>query len=263
MSRPIEIENRFFKECSVVILPTKSEGVLLKGVYPPKKEPLELLPTNDTEWLKFGKSQELYITSDDGIRIGDLVICKKYIGRVDRFLDKNHLVIDKWLNIEGGGTPLIINCKKVLATTDESIGYTNKQISPVPNFCTYPKPSHKFIKAFCEQGGIGHVLVEYTKINRCCGRCDGVNDLCWVDQQCDNHNITDCSKCFPPKGDIIKLKTDSHNNITIKPVKNDWTREEHISDIKRLIQLYETTYLDGNIEDWIKKNLNHEKIKNI
>ena len=42
----------------------------------------------------------------------------------------------------------------------------------------------------------------------------------------------------------------------ISPVeKKTYSRDEHLKGIKRMIQLYETTYLDGNIDDWIKKNL--------
>lgn len=34
------------------------------------------------------------------------------------------------------------------------------------------------------------------KQSRCCGRCDGVNDLCVTDMVCDEHNITGCEICF-------------------------------------------------------------------
>lgn len=32
--------------------------------------------------------------------------------------------------------------------------------------------------------------------SRCCGRCDGVNDLCVSEQVCKNHEITGCEICF-------------------------------------------------------------------
>ena len=32
--------------------------------------------------------------------------------------------------------------------------------------------------------------------SRCCGRCDGVNDICVADIICDKHNDTGCSICF-------------------------------------------------------------------
>jgi len=35
-----------------------------------------------------------------------------------------------------------------------------------------------------------------TKQSRCCGRCDGVNDLCVADMVCDNHDVKGCEICF-------------------------------------------------------------------
>lgn len=34
--------------------------------------------------------------------------------------------------------------------------------------------------------------------SRCCGRCDGVNDLCVTDQVCEDHNAQGCEICFGP-----------------------------------------------------------------
>ena len=32
--------------------------------------------------------------------------------------------------------------------------------------------------------------------SRCCGRCDGVNDICHADRICDKHTETGCEICF-------------------------------------------------------------------
>ena len=32
--------------------------------------------------------------------------------------------------------------------------------------------------------------------SRCCGRCDGVNDLCVADIICDEHNEMGCEICY-------------------------------------------------------------------
>lgn len=32
--------------------------------------------------------------------------------------------------------------------------------------------------------------------SRCCGRCDGVNDLCVADMVCDEHNEIGCEVCY-------------------------------------------------------------------
>lgn len=34
------------------------------------------------------------------------------------------------------------------------------------------------------------------KESRCCGRCDGVNDLCVADTVCEDHSVMGCEKCF-------------------------------------------------------------------
>lgn len=34
------------------------------------------------------------------------------------------------------------------------------------------------------------------KKSRCCGRCDGVNDVCVADTKCDPHGIYGCEVCF-------------------------------------------------------------------
>lgn len=48
----------------------------------------------------------------------------------------------------------------------------------------------------------------------------------------------------------ISEVTPSENKAT----KDSWNREEHIADIKRLIELYATTYKDGDINKWIEEN---------
>jgi len=36
--------------------------------------------------------------------------------------------------------------------------------------------------------------------SRCCGRCDGVNDLCVSDMACNEHNKQGCEVCWPHPG---------------------------------------------------------------
>lgn len=35
--------------------------------------------------------------------------------------------------------------------------------------------------------------------SRCCGRCDGVSDICVVDKVCDLHKVEGCEICFGAK----------------------------------------------------------------
>lgn len=36
-------------------------------------------------------------------------------------------------------------------------------------------------------------------ISRCCGRCDGVNELCYADMECDKHIKEGCEICHGPR----------------------------------------------------------------
>lgn len=43
---------------------------------------------------------------------------------------------------------------------------------------------------------MGLLKNEPKKKSRCCGRCDGVNDICHTDRICDKHTETGCEICF-------------------------------------------------------------------
>ena len=43
-------------------------------------------------------------------------------------------------------------------------------------------------------GGVSKSLSE-RKV-RCCGRCDGMHDLCFSDMTCDVHNVLGCEECY-------------------------------------------------------------------
>lgn len=36
-------------------------------------------------------------------------------------------------------------------------------------------------------------------MNRCCGRCDGINDICVADKICETHSIQGCEICYGPR----------------------------------------------------------------
>ena len=135
------------------------------------------------------------------------------------------------LHISGNHTDYIaINkngCKKIIATTDVSLGL--------------PQPSQQFIQKYIEEYNKGNVitdvLVEY-----------------------DVHKNS-----FIPLW--IPKVNPKDNTITIKKVKDNWTREEHISNIKKFSLelgskihcfLKEDGTLSISIQDvnkWIEENL--------
>lgn len=41
-----------------------------------------------------------------------------------------------------------------------------------------------------------HDYQKQFKKSRCCGRCDGVNDICIGDTKCEPHQVAGCEICF-------------------------------------------------------------------
>jgi len=41
-----------------------------------------------------------------------------------------------------------------------------------------------------------NVLKHLKPKSRCCGRCDGIHDICVADQVCESHDIMGCEMCF-------------------------------------------------------------------
>lgn len=73
------------------------------------------------------------------------------------------------------------------------INFINKWFSWLTFFI--PKSAEKAKMTIKTHKGI-HTKVEKITSERCCGRCDGVNDLCVADQFCDKHNVEGCEDCF-------------------------------------------------------------------
>lgn len=44
---------------------------------------------------------------------------------------------------------------------------------------------------------IVHTMVVQGIKNRCCGRCDGINDYCVSDMECEEHKTLGCETCWP------------------------------------------------------------------
>ena len=96
--------------------------------------------------------QHLYILSDDNIQEGDwrmnfvlgipTSIAKQksssYVGFIGR---KPHS-----------------SDKKIIASTDKSLKYTDHRISPVPNFCDFSQIPQLFIEHYIQQYNLGNVI---------------------------------------------------------------------------------------------------------
>ena len=150
---------------------------------------------------------ELYFISDEEIKEGDY--CIDGLGELfGPYIEGDTININN------------IKAKKIIATTDKSLSINlnnplkarqpGKQIgSVISGIKSLPQPSQAFVKGYCEQGGIDEVMVEY--INRTYAE--------WIEGDMD------------PKY-YSKLIIDSHNIITIHPVKDSWNKEEVLKIIK-------------------------------
>lgn len=58
----------------------------------------------------------------------------------------------------------------------------------------------KLINFIKEVEDIKEMIAPTKRVSRCCGRCDGVHDICVGDTICEDHNIMGCEKCFDPRG---------------------------------------------------------------
>lgn len=159
--------------------------------------------------------------------------------------------------------------REVLATTDKSLkiieknqcdgcqaglpldGFIHKDGQTMGIACSkdkysrlLPQPSQAFIEKYCRLGGIDEVLVEYEKIYKYCN--DG--KVC----ECNNPRFCKDGR----QGIDYKLKVDSHNAITIHPIKYSWSKEE----VNELCDLYESiihgdfhTMMEEDMWDRIKE----------
>jgi signal peptidase I len=172
----------------------------------------------------------LYILSDEEIKDGDKIVFKNnYLYTVSE--NRGHYLTVKELPHIEIRTDL---CKKIIATTDKSLGYTDHIVSPVPNFCSYPQLSQSFIDEFVKHYNNGNkitdVLVEY-------------------------HERNDFKEL---NGEAYTLLTNNEDNsINIKIIKESWNKEEVIEHMWLAYKKSNTVFSDQKVlrkefDEWIK-----------
>lgn len=231
MNKLKEINGKYYQECSIVMLSNDKANDCTGLIQCIKDWESRITPEEDFNKVgdlsygkntsqgvfKYWKPQHLYITSNEEIKVEDY------------FLADNRDNIS-----ENNGNPLWVLCKctkvnndwlfcnelkeiglnpdwskKIIATTDSSISIMGKDY-PKLFFDYYPQPSKQFVQKYIEEYNKGNVidkvLVEYNK--------NTYED--WT-------NLPKMSK-----EEFNTLRIDSHNCITIKPIKTSWSREEII-----------------------------------
>ena len=230
MNKLKEISGKYYQECSVVMLSTDkatwpnciwlgriSNQLRLDTSY--NNKPKSIPPIDDSML-----PQHLYFLSNEKIKEGDwyLNIVSNEIVNVDFNIDyeQNH-------------------CKKIIATTDTSLlkDYSEQTLNGV---ACLPQPSKSFIqayiKAYNEGNPITKVLVEVEK--SICDNCKGEGYLPDNIPMYGAKRV--CESCMG-KGlsSTFKLKINSSNEITIKKIKDSYTREEHCTDMQYYMEYCE------------------------
>ncbi len=171
------------KECNLVMIATENESNISKrnslviDKFSVKQNTVEyIFPKIKTN--RFWDNQYLYVTSNDNILVHDWVLdSTKQLRQVLNISSDNRLYLSgiDFLSI------LPQSCKKIIASTDESLN-----LSLIP---------FDFIKEYCKlNGNINKISVEYE-----------------ITKYPDLH--------------LLKLY---NNTISIKSIKNNWSREEVI-----------------------------------
>jgi len=204
------------EEAIITMLPTKDNRALSKCLktYTEEttydKNTLRVEVDGHKDWWEH---QHLYVTASqdvDPIKVGDWTLdlnCGLTHGRLTR--------IDDELELTNYARNPKYNIRKIIATTDKKLTidclldtcpHDWKCSKSCFNSRGLPNVEQSLINEYCDKGGIDKVFVEYT--NRCCGRCDGVDDLCFTDMTCKLHSIEGCEQCWGERGNRLKLTLD-------------------------------------------------------
>ena len=209
------------RKCQVVMLPTEKESSICFRNYP-------FFNKDNITTYSNVEFRELYFLSDDEIKEGDWFFTGKYIRKCER--DSGGSL--GFTSYDGVAFLFIQpNFKKIIATTDKLA------TEPFQGYyedidCTkyLPKPSQDFIEVFIREYNAGRkieeVIVEYTTKHL------GFE----FDENCNKSDL------------ILKIKPD--NTISIRKIKDSWSREE-------VTELFEK-YIDAGkpvLYPWLNKNL--------
>jgi hypothetical protein len=199
------------KRSKIIRLPTKDKSFLFTNNYNSIKRydgpvGIKLGGTNNPP---FYNNQHLYFTTDEEIKKGNWYL-ELFDGKYKLYKQSN----DKLC---------FSSAIKIIATTDElSTQCECKHGSSCDNKCFIPQPSQAFIEKYVKVGGIDEVMVEYNK-----------NTQQMVTRECNGGIIDKFNKI------THSLKVDSHNTITIHPIKNSWSKEEIETLLDAELKAYE------------------------
>ena len=223
-----------FKRTQVIILPTENNTNIVTIL----KDNLHYTTSKN---IPGGIYQNLYIISDDEIEEGDWILGDfpdNPICKVESKYGEEFTTVDVKGNKHGLAQ---YDSKKIIATTDTSLEIVSKGINPV--YEKLPQTSQQFIEKYIESYNKGDVitdvLIEYQQIAQY-----NTGEPCLI------------------------LKLDKNNTITIKKLKDSWSREEVSKlcaaawDESLSVNMFNkrNSYTDDfkpvpNFKTWIEENL--------
>ena len=244
------------KICNVVMLPSNEKANINKKDIVLYKE-LSILHDDDIDKpvgslliskrtvpnSKNWEKQNLYITSNEQIRDGDWFYADNIHGKIEKAEYDNHGILINGFIAKA--------CKKVIATTDSSLKTKVQHDSDGFLNIPLPQPSQSFIQKYVDEYNKGNiitdVLVEYDDKMGYCNKCNAYQYSSYIG--CNYNGICD-GKVIPD----TKLKVSKDNTITIRRVKDSWSRDEVADKIRQYQHSVDRNEVT-TIAQWIKENL--------
>lgn len=226
MNKLQEINGKYYQECEAIMLATDAfpkVGMLNYEPYNSKGNKLELIHyVLTSEGLN---PQHLYFLSNEEIKDERVLydnLEKQIIDYRDQPASPKSILGRRYMDY----------CKKIIATTNQELDL--------------PQPPKEFLQTFIkdynENNPIIKVLVEMEKIH-----------VGWEpDYTFEDEEIEGSKKTYQ-----YFLKVNSSNEITIKKIKDSYTREETIKLIKKFSNHFcpMNNHFEEDEDDWIEENL--------
>jgi hypothetical protein len=197
-----------FKRAKVIMLPAKEKAenclILKQGVGNKKLEYHKQYFTQEYLQQIYAKAFHLYIISDEEIKEGDWIYSKEPVfgsGNIGN-------VICQYDNRINYSTDFgdEIKLQKIIATTDSSLFVKNTDMYSSQGLLFLPQPSESFIQKYVEEHNKGNVITDVMV----------------------EHEITKSTVFINNNVPYCSLKVSKDNTITIKKVKDSYTRAEVI-----------------------------------
>lgn len=82
-----------------------------------------------------------------------------------------------------------------------------QQLSKIGGLDSIYHSIRNYVKGWKQPLPITKIQTELpNEANRCCGRCDGVNDICVTDRVCVPHGVEGCEACYGKRGEVTNYQ---------------------------------------------------------